>query len=248
MTRLIILAALVGVLAAGGQMTAVKAEEHGVRLTWQEGFVTIPGTCTNETIGDEDTLKNCLIPGPKNAKGKVPAVLFLHGCKGINTRQYSVMQLFTNNGYATFMPDSFARSRPSLTCGRSSPELPFRFDEINYALSEFRKIPWIDQKRLVLAGFSSGGLAVAEYQDYDFAFKTRVILGWGCYGGMSPTAVLVPFLNIVGEYDFETKFGNKLCINSEEGSVVKLVKAGHDVSENSDSLTIIRDFLAKVLK
>lgn len=120
--------------------------------------------------------------------------------------------------------------------------------QVNYALSEFRKIPWIDQKRLVLAGFSTGGLAVAEYQDYDFAFKTRVILGWGCYGGMSPTAVLVPFLNIVGEYDFATKWGNKLCIASEEGAVVKHVKAGHDVSENSDSLTIIREFLAKVLK
>lgn len=247
--RKVMFAVLAGVLAVGGQMTAVKAEEHGARLTWLKGIVTIPGGgCLNRTIGDEDTRKDCLIPGPKNAKGKVPAVLFLHGCAGINQRQYAVMELFTKNGYATFMTDGLAHPDRSESCtGRNYVTAP-HIDEINYALSEFSKIPWIDQKRLVLAGFSAGGITAAEYQDYDFAFKARVILGWSCQGGMTPTAVLVPFLNLVGKNDDETRWGAKLCSPSGDGTVVKLVSSGHDVSEDNASLAIIRDFLAKVLK
>ena len=242
----IILAALVGVLVAGGP--GVLADAEGDRLSWEAGIVAIPDNdkCSFRQIGNEDVQKNCLSNRPNAGAGKVPAVIFLHGCDGINNRQTNVMGLFIQNGYPTFMPDSMIRSERSTECGNSTDYLHLRYDDINYALSQIRKIPWIDHNRLVLAGFSAGGIAAAEYLDFEFAFKARVILGWGCRGN-SPLDTNAPFLNLVGSHDDETRRGDQLC-SAGGDSIAKHVSSGHDVSEDSASLTIIREFLAKALQ
>ena len=156
------------------------------------------------------------------------------------------MGLFIQNGYPTFMPDSMVRSERVTECGSAREYIHLRFDDIDYALSQIRKIPWIDHKRLVLAGFSAGGLAAAKYRDHEFVFKARVILGWGCRGE-SPLYINAPYLNLVGSHDDETRRGNRLC-SAGGDSIAKHVSSGHDVSEDSASLAIIREFLAKVLK
>jgi dienelactone hydrolase len=154
------------------------------------------------------------------------------------------MRLFTLNGYVTFMPDSFARPGRYMACGKRTDTL-LRYEEIENALAEMRKIPWIDQKRLILAGFSSGGLAAAEYGGDEF--KVRVILGWGCSKGIS-AASSVPVLNLVGKNDSETWAGNALCsVAGRENSLAQHVDAGHDVSEDAKAMAIVKDFLERTL-
>ena len=234
-------------LFAGGPINPAKADAEGDRLSWEAGIVAIPGNekCSFRRIGDGDVQKNCFSNRRNAGAGKLPAVIFLHGCDGINNRQTDVMGLFIQNGYPTFMPDSMVRSERSTECGSAREYIHLRFDDINYALSQIRKIPWIDHKRLVLAGFSAGGISAAQYQDYDFAFKARVIMGWGCRG-MSPIAVLVPFLNLVGSHDDETRRGNQLC-SAGGDSIAKHVSSGHDISEDSASAKLIGAFLKKFL-
>ncbi len=218
------------------------------KLTWERGFVVIPssgGKCSLRMIGFEDARKDCLTPQPEGTKGLQPAVLFLHGCGGINQRQYHVMEMFTNLGYVTFMPDSFARPGRWRACGATRRIQHLRFAEIAYALSEIRKIPWIDQSRLVLAGFSEGGVIAGRYDGTEF--KARVVMGWGCVGGGLTGEG--PLLNLVGKRDFATTGGNRLCpIGSRwKNSLARHVDAGHDVADDPESITIIKKFLDEVL-
>ena len=213
-------------------------------LTWEQGTVTIPGaanTCDETLISNQ----SCLADGIRGADGPLPAVLFLHGCSGINSRQYHVFNLFTQAGYVTFMPDSFARPGRRRDCGRAYETIHLRYAEIRYALERMRKIPWIDQKRLVLAGFSAGGIAAAEYGGDEF--KARAVFGWGCGNGVNAGRD-VPVLNLVGRHDRETRRGNELCaFGGRPHSQARHVDAGHDVADDPESLNIVKVFLQKVV-
>ena len=104
------------------------------RLTWERGWLAIPGAqggCHKTAMANKD----CLAAGPKGARRPVPAVLFLHGCAGINARQHHVWDLFIQAGIATFMPDSFARPNRRRACGSSYSVIHLRFAEIKYALA-----------------------------------------------------------------------------------------------------------------
>lgn len=212
-------------------------------LTWQRGTLTIPGAAAC----DETRISNasCLDAGVGGAEGPVPAVLFLHGCSGINARQYHVFALFTDAGYVTFMPDSFARPNRQRDCGRAYQTIHLRYAEIRYALEQMTKIPWIDQKRLVLAGFSAGGIAAAEYGGDEF--KARVVMGWGCGNGVNAGRA-VPVLNLVGRLDNETSRGNEVCVlGGRPHSEARHVNAGHDVADDPETRKIVKAFLAKVI-
>ncbi len=218
------------------------------KLTWDRGFVHIPGSggkCSLRMIGFEDAREDCLAPQPNGTSGLLPVVLFLHGCGGINQRQYHVMELFTNLGYVTFMPDSFARPNRWKACGATRQIQHLRFAEIAHALSEFKKIPWIDQSRLVLAGFSEGGVIAGRYSGSEF--KARVVLGWGCVGGGLTGEG--PLLNLVGKRDFATPGDNRLCPigSSWKNSLARHVNAGHNVADDPETGRIIKDFLDQVL-
>lgn len=224
------------------------ADAEDDKRAWERGMVAIPGNdkCWYRQIGNDGTLRNCLQTGGNVGDKKLPAVVFLHGCAGINSRQTSVMSLFVDAGYATFMPDSMARPDRRRECGQASKYVHLRFDDINYALARIREMPWVDHERLVLAGFSAGGLGAAEYLDFGGVFKARVILGWGCRGD-TPVDTRAPYLNLVGRNDGETSRGNQLCGAIGERSEARHVDAGHDVSEDPESVNLIRKFLEGTL-
>jgi dienelactone hydrolase len=217
------------------------------RLTWRKGLVSLPASpCLHlRRMELPETEKECLIPGVPNAAGPIPAVLFLHGCSGFNGRQYHVMSLFIDNGYAVFAPDSFARPGRYRACGATRRVLQLRMAEIDYALARIRALPWVDQSRLVLAGFSSGGLAAAEH--HGAGFKARVILGWGCGNGIAASSD-IPVLNLVGQNDHETRHGAALCsVTGRKNSIARHVDAGHDVANDPAARTVVKEFLDKVL-
>ena len=237
----------IGVAAAFVLGACQTTDPASDRLTWERGWLAIPGAaggCHKTAMANKD----CLAAGPKGAKGaegKVPAVLFLHGCAGINSRQHHVWDLFIEAGYVTFMPDSFARPNRRRACGSSYTVIHLRYAEIKTALAEIAKIPWIDQKRLVLAGFSSGAIAASDYSGDEF--MARVVLGWGCRRGIA-AAGHIPVLNLVGAGDNETRRGNELCsVGGRPKSAAVHVDAGHDVADDAAAAGLVKAFLDKVL-
>lgn len=226
------------------------ADKSAVAATWNKGYVSIIGNylCGFARIGHPDTEKECLIPGVPDAKEPVPAVIFLHGCAGWNGRQARTMNLIKENGYVTFSPDSFARPGRKSKCGKVRRyTLNLRLEEIRYAVKQIRKLPWVDQGRLVLAGFSEGGLAAARYAGNDF--RAILILGWGCGSRTINAPNSVPVLNLVGKDDKETRHGNVLCsVGSRPHSKAIHVDAGHEIPTDPAAYDIIGAFLEKVLK
>ncbi|WP_282609189.1 dienelactone hydrolase family protein [Pelagibius sp. Alg239-R121] len=213
------------VKTTGGRLTAVfiaglllsllqspAGARADVAATWQRSYVSIPG----HIFGGRPILGKWrdrfvqrgiqgIPPGTNMA-----AIIFLHGCNGIAREEEAARLVFMEAGYATFFPDSFARSHRRSNCSVAdhrtalAPEAHrYRVEEIEYALQQVRALPWIDQSRVFVMGFSEGGMAVANYPGISLA--GLVITGWHCQGrppnvGIKSDAA-VPVLAILGGDD-----------------------------------------------
>lgn len=160
---------------------------------------------------------------------KLPLVIHAHGCKGINRSDELVMKLYQKLGYVVFAPNSFALNR-NPTCGSGNVA---RTAEIERALQLLTSKKWIDASRILVSGFSEGGLNAAVYRSDQIIGK--IIMAYGCHRGghLSPRT-----LNIVGSAD--RGVGNQVCSGAE---TVYLSNSGHDVFEDSESLTAIEQFI-----
>ena len=112
---------------------------------------------------------------PKDTKTKIPVVLFLHGSSGLELKAIGEWQLWlASMGVASIAPDSFAlpdRITYKSLVGKCLYEKihALRASEIPLALQALRSAPWADTSRLLLAGTSEGGPAVARYAGQEFA-------------------------------------------------------------------------------
>lgn len=204
-------------LAALVPSTPVRAD---VAATWQRSYVSIPG----HIFGGRPILGKWrdrfvqrriqAIPAGTN----MAAIIFLHGCNGIDQEEEAARLVFMEAGYATFFPDSFARSHRRSNCSVSerrtalAPEAHrYRVEEIDYAVKQVRQLPWVDQSRIFVMGFSEGGMAVANYPGDGLA--GLVITGWHCQGRPPNVGIKsdikVPVLAILGAEDpwYEAKRG-----------------------------------------
>lgn len=197
---------LLGALFAG---TAARAD---VSSTWQRAFVSIPG----HIFGGRPILGKWRDAFVQRGIQSIPdgtnmaVIIFLHGCNGIAHEEEAARLVFMEAGYATFFPDSFARTGRRSNCSlgdhRTSlaPEAHrYRIEEIDYALQQVRRLSWVDQSRVFVMGFSEGGMAVANYPGNGLA--GLVITGWHCQGrppnvGIKSDAQ-VPVLAILGSED-----------------------------------------------
>lgn len=249
--RILMVPVLVAALAAcqsvevrdDGEVVASEA----VKATWNEGLLFMGPECNYAWLGRASTWEKCLAAGPPGVSGPQPAVVFLHGCAGWGSRQEDVMRTIQRNGYAVFAPDSFARPGRVKECGRGDlwGRTRVRLEEATYALARVRQLPWVDPQRLVLAGFSEGGFAVASYPHHDV--RAILVLGWGCKAGLHVPAS-VPVLNVVGRRDDEISTGSSLCsMLGRPGSRAVNVDAGHNVADDPETTRIVGDFLAGVL-
>lgn len=137
---------------------------------------------------------------------KVPVVIWIHGCRGPdwwNTE--NIRTLLLAAGYAVVAPDSFARPGRSAICdGDKKATMRYRFEEVDFALERLRELPWVDHSRIILAGFSEGGVTAALYSGGPF--QARIILGWVCassdrwWVGIRGSRK-TPVLTIVGDKD-----------------------------------------------
>ena len=171
----------------------------------QRAAVVLPASVTGGTayVG---TLANA----PKEAKARVPVVVFLHGSSGLELKAIGEWQLWLASlGVASIAPDSFAlpdRITYKSPVGKDVYEKihALRASEIPLALQALRAAPWADMSRVVLAGTSEGGPAVARYSGNEFA--GRMMYSWSCENNYfvqdhRTAALTQPVLNVMSSTD-----------------------------------------------
>jgi dienelactone hydrolase len=147
---------------------------------------------------------------PKDIKGRVPIVVFMHGSSGLELKAIGEWQAWLAAlGVASIAPDSFAlpdRITYKSPVGKGVYEKihALRASEITLAVQAIKSLPWADASRLVLAGTSEGGPAVARYDGKEFA--GRMLYSWSCENNYfvenHRTAPLTqPVLNIMSSTD-----------------------------------------------
>jgi len=220
--------------------------------TWLYGKHTLPASATlsggietytpllNKEL-EREHAKRIIKPGIE-----IPAAIYMHGCAGISAEAYSYRKLMLSQGYAFFMPDSFARPGREKLCGKGgmSERVAMRQQEVDVALKALRELPWIDQDRLVLMGFSEGGNTTDSWYSADFT--GLIVLGSACTNsGGSPSAPeRVPVLAIVGEVD-EYRPGMSCTIERTVGGSRSIVinGANHWISHYDETQNAIKEFL-----
>ncbi len=177
---------------------------------------------------------------------KVPVVLHLHGCAGIHGADNRWASVYAEMGYLTILPNSFRRPIRQFSCNRGTMDYKarMRIQELTYAREQIAKIPWVDQERIFLSGFSEGAQGVSYY--YRGGFAAHVLIGTDCrFVNHNPRAPdNTPVLNVVGSHD-HYGYGRGCNISRDIGGSKKLIikGAGHDLSHESRARDTIRAFL-----
>ena len=220
-----------------------------IAATWLWGHYMIPGFLSKDgspyRYAYPHTDPNRIIDPPwtkaaaRHVKAgvKAPAVVVLHGCSGIIRGSVGYRMLLLEEGFALFEPDAYAR--PNHSCENSSPHK--RIEEADYALERIRELPWIDQQRVVLMGFSEGGRAVALRDEPGFA--AHVIL-------MAPAVPAgpggVPILSVAGAKDdhADPQAYRAVSVSEVEGSKAILIPdEGHDILAHPELKAALKQFL-----
>jgi CubicO group peptidase (beta-lactamase class C family)/dienelactone hydrolase len=101
---------------------------------------------------------------PKNASGKVPAVVMSHGSAGVNKDDFEIWaKAFNDAGYAAFVIDSF-KPRGVARTEQDQNQVPYSA-QLADALNGLRVLsthPHIDARRIFHIGFSRGGTVSFE--------------------------------------------------------------------------------------
>ncbi len=221
--------------------------QTSLKATWKYALVSIPKEMTTDgsrCVGSFASKKNRKCLEKISRDRKHPLVLFMHGCAGIRDLHRRIITNFRSLGYAVIAPDSFTRLGRKADCkptGRKRFTISLRTDEIRYALTQIPKLDWVDQSRLVLAGFSEGGNTVAEYGGED-AFVGYIVMGWDCRHGLYPSG---PVLAIQGARDPQKKGRCSVAFREKSDSII-VQKAKHDISSYPETMSALRKFLGAV--
>lgn len=202
------LALLLGAPAQG----PARAAGADAAPTWERAQVALPRELTGQRpilglMADAEVLAALqrIPPAPRAA-----VVLLMHGCNGIGIEETNARLFLLEQGYAVFMPDSFARPGRQSNCATTigatalAPIAPsLRLDEIDYALGQLARLPFVD--RVFLAGSSEGGQAVASLAHSPLTLAGIVVLSWHCQGREAFAGIQappeVPVLAIIGDDD-----------------------------------------------
>lgn len=198
--------------AASAPQGAIKgvASEHtaaSAQAAISRGALVLPASAT--TGGTVFT--GAFDAAPREARARVPVVVFLHGSSGLALKAIGEWQAWLATlGVASLAPDSFALpERLSYTSPVDKPTYErihaLRESEIGLALAALKSAAWADDKRLILAGTSEGAVAVARYPGPEFAGK--MVFAWSCepnYFVAEPRSVFLPerpVLNVISATD-----------------------------------------------
>ena len=239
-------------LAAVLLLACATPEERAAELqaTWRSALVTLPPPAAARSIyfGSAADWAQAVAVAGATPRTKVPAVIHLHGCAGRDFSDQNLSAFYASQGYAFFGPNSFARAGRQVLCNRGDMayRMAMRLEEAHYALAQLRDIDWIDQRRIVLSGFSEGAQGASSYAGDQFA--AIVLLGTDCrfVGGGARAPRNVPVINIVGSRD-SFGYGSGCVTHGAPGSRKLVILDGvHDVSPYPDAMRALGDFLLMV--
>jgi len=184
-TQLKVLTVLVLACIAGNTVAAKSISD--LERTWIHAPVATPANAAGRIAYFRMATKQGKTFFGEYQGGKKPVVLYLHGCTGFNSSDREIIQQIARAGYFVVAPDSMARQyRPRQCSGRKKKGgySPFVFDfrqaEINYAIDQLWREPWVDWDNLFIMGISEGAAATALYRGH--FFRARVITQWTCHG------------------------------------------------------------------
>jgi len=253
----VVLSLAAALLLAACQTTeAIKSPVADAARSWQYGHHSLPrGVLKQGQFSSLEEIRNdpeswpARVAESKLQPGvRLPAVLYLHGCAGFRAGERWAHTV-RESGYAFFAPDSFQRPGRENLCGTGrramiDKRIPMRRQELDYALEQLKKAQWIDQRRIVLMGFSEGAQTASAYRGN--AFAAVVLIGTDCRfsGGSPATPKSVPVLNLVGSGD-EWGYGAGCNIpdNVSGSKKVVLDKRRHDLSGDAEARRALGRFL-----
>ncbi len=239
------------------------AKPREMARTWRAAIVRVPtGKGRSKSISTA-ALANWI---PRDG-GKVPAVIYMHGCSGLWSGSKYRVKLMADLGFVVVAPASFARQKYAQSCDVKTNNadmfrdvLRLRQADASFAVQQLRKLPFVDQKKVVLMGLSQGGVTAATYKSGSGKTKVthRIIEGWTCnawwpeYDGLKASRS-EPVISFVGANDpwYQTKWvkghcGTKMKRNNGSVSVVfrqgKLART-HELLEHSAARTALKAFL-----
>lgn len=244
---------LARIILAFAVLISTTAWAKDVELSWEKADVYVPDRWFPRSTAVE-------------LDKKYPVVVYLHGCTGPWPQHDNFWaEDFKALGYVTIQLNSFARPNRIANCdpkrSRGNSQFPqayeYRQQEIDYAMSQLRKLPWVDQDRIVLVGFSEGGIAAAQTTQ---RFRAVVILGWTCThqwqysyldGVKSPKDV--PILAVAFTDDVWRKgtlVEGRCATRAPDHMItqIDLPGAGHEVHSSDQGRRAVLEFLKSQLK
>lgn len=179
--------------------------------TWRAAIVRVPaGIGQSKQVTTDDLRQQTT-----GIARKMPTVIYMHGCSGIWPGTHRRIKFLSDNGFLVIAPVSLARETYPRSCNVETHEgglfrgtLGLRRNDAGYAIEMARQISIVDDKNIVLMGFSEGGLAAVtfEAQNEQQQVRARVSEGWTCHtpwsedrGVNAPESE--PVLTLVGERD-----------------------------------------------
>ena len=229
--------------------------------TWQAALVRIPNN-HKVFVGQIRDLPLEALP----IKGKLPTVIYFHGCSGFWWGTYIRLDFFAENGFAVIAPASFARAKYPKSCDPATKRAGLyretlnmrQYDALN-AIKNAKQLDWVDSKNIFLVGFSEGGITSATVSTgSDSGVNARVIEGWTCHAEWSEyrginTSSSEPVLALVADQDpwYQDSWARGSCgtyMRSDNGSRSVIYSIGpliskHSLLDDSDVQTTVLEFL-----
>jgi len=96
-----------------------------------------------------------------SAGGERPAVVLIHGYRGLDDGQRAVTRRFAQEGFVCLSPDLFHgktyHTLEDCALKKTSLDIPRAVANIVDSVPYLRKLPWVGEKKAVVLGFCMGG-------------------------------------------------------------------------------------------
>src|SRR4026208_536189 len=95
------------------------------------------------------------------AGGARPALVFVHGVRGLDDSQRAVTRRFAQEGFVCLSPDLFHgktyHTLDECALKKTSLDMPVAVNHIVDSVPYLRKLPWVGKKKVAVLGFCMGG-------------------------------------------------------------------------------------------
>jgi len=110
-----------------------------------------------------------------SGSGERPAIVLVHGYRGLDDGQRSVTRRFAQEGFVCLSPDLFHgktyHTLEECALKKTSLDIPRAVDHIVDSVPYLRKLPWVGKKKVAVLGFCMGGglalYALAQSKVFD---------------------------------------------------------------------------------